>query len=199
MATTRAQTMLHYTGDPAADQLLAEDPLALLIGMILDQQVKMEKAFRGPYDLRQRLGHLDPRRIARMDPRKLEEVFRAQPALHRFPGNMARHVQAMCALVAEEYQGDAARIWKDVPDGVTLARRLRAVPGLGQEKVRTLISILAKRFGVRPAGWEKEGAQRLSLGDVDSPEALARYRDAKRLWKAQAAAAPGRPRQGRRG
>ena len=175
---------LPFTGDAAADRLLVEDPLALLIGMVLDQQVRIEKAFRGPLDLRQRLGHLDPRRIARMDPARLEQAFRTPPALHRFPGSMAKRVQAMCALIADDYQGDAARIWRDAPDGATLARRLRAVPGIGEGKVRTLISILAKRFGVRPPGWEREGAQRLSLGDVDSPQMLARYRERKRLWKA---------------
>ncbi len=196
MTTAQREKALHYTGDPAADRLLAEDPLALLIGMVLDQQVRMEKAFRGPYDLRERLGHLDARRIARMDPAGLEEAFRTRPALHRFPGSMAKRVQAMCAVIADEYNGNAARIWIDVPDGATLAQRLRALPGLGEPKVKTLIAILAKRLGVRPSGWEKEAVSRFSLGDVDSPQALEKYRETKRLMKAKASAEPSRSRRG---
>lgn len=199
MTTAQRERALHYTGDPAADHLLAEDPLALLIGMVLDQQVRMEKAFRGPYDLRERLGHLDAPRIARMDPAKLDEVFRARPALHRFPGTMARRVQAMSGVVAKEYGGDASRIWKTAPDGATLAKRLRALPGLGEPKVKTLIAILGKRFAIRPPGWEKEAIARQSLGDVDSPEALAKYRESKRLWKAQSAqSSPRRPQKRKR-
>src|SRR5437879_1883077 len=118
-----------WTGRPEADRLLESDPLALLIGLVLDQQVKMEKAFIGPYDLKRRLGHLDPLRIARMDPQQLDAVFRERPALHRFPGNMARRVQQLCAVVARDYAGDAGAVWRDVPDGAELARRISALPG----------------------------------------------------------------------
>ncbi len=190
MPTAPAKSPLRYTGDEAADRLLAEDPLALLIGMVLDQQVPIEKAFRGPYDLRERIGHLDARRIARMDPARLEEAFRTRPALHRFPTSMAKRVQELCRVVTDDYGGDPARLWTAAPDAATLATRLRALPGFGEPKVRTLISILAKRLGIQPSGWEAQAASPMSLGDVDSSQALARYREVKRQRKAAAAAKP---------
>src|SRR3977135_4463710 len=144
-----------WTDDPAANRLLESDPLALLIGLVLDQQVKMEKAFAGPYELKRRLGHLDARKIATMDPDKLNAVFRERPALHRFPGSMAGRVQALCKTIVEDYGGDAGSVWKEARDGDELAARIKKLPGFGDMKVKILVAILAKRFGVKPLGWEK--------------------------------------------
>ncbi|TMF67192.1 MAG: Fe-S cluster assembly protein HesB [Chloroflexi bacterium] len=175
-----------WTQDPAANELLETDPLALLIGMVLDQQVKMEKAFGGPYELKRRLGHLDVRKIASMDPENLDTVFRERPALHRFPGNMARRVQAMCAVVVKDYGGDAESVWRDAKDGDDLAARISKLPGFGEMKTKILIAVLAKKFGVRPRGWEKHAATWHSVADVDSAESMAQARDVKREMKAKA-------------
>jgi uncharacterized HhH-GPD family protein len=173
-----------WTENPAANELLETDPLALLIGMVLDQQVKMEKAFGGPYELKRRLGRLDVREIASMDPERLDKVFRERPALHRFPGNMARRVQAMCAAIVKDYGGDAASVWRDARDGDDLAARISRLPGFGEMKTRIMISILAKKFGVKPQGWEKHAATWHSVADVDSAESMAHARDVKREMKA---------------
>jgi uncharacterized HhH-GPD family protein len=176
-----------WTQNEAANQLLETDPLALLIGMVLDQQVKMEKAFGGPYELKQRLGgRLEVREIAAMDPDKLDKVFRERPALHRFPGNMARRVQAMCATVVGDYGGDAASIWRDAKTGDELAARISKLPGFGEMKTRIMVSILAKKFAVKPPGWEKHAASWHSVADVDSAESMAQARDVKREMKAKA-------------
>ena len=175
-----------WTQDPAANALLETDPLALLIGMVLDQQVKMEKAFGGPYELKRRLGHLDVRKIAGMDPDALDKVFRERPALHRFPGNMARRVQAMCAVVVKEYGGDAESVWRDARDGDDLAGRISKLPGFGEMKTKILISVLAKKFGVKPSGWEKHAATWHTVADVDSEASMAQARDVKREMKARA-------------
>ena len=177
-----------WTDDPAANKLLETDPLALLIGMVLDQQVKMEKAFAGPYELQKRLGRLDAHEIASMDPEKLDRVFRERPALHRFPGNMARRVQAMAAAVVKDYSGDAGAIWRDAKTGDELAARIAALPGFGEMKTRIMVSILAKKFGVQPPGWEKNAASWHSVADVDSAETMATARDVKREMKATAKA-----------
>jgi uncharacterized HhH-GPD family protein len=174
-----------WSGRREADQLLEEDPLALLIGLVLDQQVKMEKAFSGPYDLKQRLGHLDAAAIASMEPEALDAVFRQRPALHRFPGNMARRVQKLCGMVATEYGGDAGAIWRNVNDGDELARRISALPGFGDMKVRITMSVLAKKFGVTPPGWERHAANWHTVADVDSEESMAEARDVKRRMKAE--------------
>jgi uncharacterized HhH-GPD family protein len=179
---------LHFTGDADADALIARDPLALLIGFALDQQVTVPTAFSGPRKLRDRLGGLDARAIAAEDPARLEEAFRERPAIHRFPGAMARRVQELCAHVAENYDGDAGRLWGDASDGVELRRRIEALPGFGEMKVKALGSVLAKRFGVAAA--EPLVPDHPTLGDVDSPEALEWYQAAKREYKrAQRAAA----------
>jgi uncharacterized HhH-GPD family protein len=174
---------LHFTGNEEADALIAQEPLALLIGFALDQQVPVQTAFSGPLKLRERLGPLDATSIARMDPAKLEAAFREKPAVHRFPGNMARRVQELCATIVDDYGGDAARVWSEARDADDLRSRLEALPGFGNMKVISLGSVLAKRFGV-------EAAQGLvpnhpTLGDVDSAEALARYQEAKRAHKAR--------------
>jgi uncharacterized HhH-GPD family protein len=174
-----------WSGRPEADRLLEEEPLALLIGLVLDQQVKMEKAFSGPYDLKQRLGGLDAADIASMEPEALDTVFRQRPALHRFPGNMARRVQKLCQMVATEYGGDAGAIWRGVSDGDELARRISALPGFGDMKVRITMSVLAKKFGVQPPGWERHAANWHTVADVDSEESMAQARDVKRRMKAE--------------
>ena len=175
-----------WTQDAAANELLETDPLALLIGMVLDQQVKMEKAFAGPYELKRRLGGLDAGAIARMDPERLDRVFRERPALHRFPGTMARRVQAMCAALVKDYGGDAGAVWREARDGDDLAERISALPGFGEMKTKILIAVLAKKFAVRPAGWEKHAATWHSVADVDSVESMAHAREVKRDMKAKA-------------
>ena len=180
---------LHFTGDDEADRLLAEEPLALLIGFVLDQQVPLQKAFSGPLELKRRLGSLDAAEIGAMDPAALEEVFRQKPALHRFPANMARRTQDLCQVVVEEYGGDASRVWTEAADGADLDRRLRSLPGFGDMKVRSLAAVLGKRLGVQPPGWEQVAANHFCLGDVDSPERLAEYQAAKRAHKAALRAA----------
>jgi uncharacterized HhH-GPD family protein len=184
-ATITPVDRLHFTGDEEADRLLATDPLALLIGFALDQQVTVQKAFSGPAELRRRLGNLDPARIAAMDPEELADVFRRRPALHRFPGAMAKRVQALCTFITREYGGDAARIWTEARDGRDLQERLMAVPSFGEMKVRSMLSVLAKRFRVRVPGLEEVLPKHPTLGDVDSSEALERYQVAKRAYKAQ--------------
>ena len=178
---------LHFTGNAEADELLAADPLALLVGFVLDQQVTVPAAFSGPLKLKQRLGTLDAATIARTDPQRLEEMFRERPAIHRFPGNMARRVQELAAVVAEEYGGDAARVWRDATGTDDLKRRIEALPGFGEMKVKALSSVLAKRFGIAMA--EPLVPDHPMLGDVDSPEALAEYQAAKRAYKAELRAA----------
>jgi uncharacterized HhH-GPD family protein len=175
-----------WTDNPAANELLESDPLALLIGLVLDQQVKMEKAFGGPFELKQRLGHLDVKKIARMDPDKLNAIFRERPALHRFPGSMATRVQALCQAVVEDYGGDAGAVWRDVASGDELAARIKKLPGFGDMKSKILVAILAKRFGVRPKGWEKQAASWHTVADVDSVESMAKAREVKREMKAKA-------------
>jgi uncharacterized HhH-GPD family protein len=173
-----------WTDNEEANRLLDTDPLALLIGMVLDQQVKMEKAFIGPYELKKRLGGLDVRTIASMDPDRLDEVFRERPALHRFPGNMARRVQAMTQVVVKDYGGDAGAVWREARDGDDLAKRISKLPGFGEMKTKIMISVLAKKFGVKPPGWEKHAASWHSVADVDSPESMAQARVVKREMKA---------------
>ncbi len=174
---------LHFTGNDDADALLAQEPLALLIGFALDQQVTVPTAFVGPLKLKQRLGTLEAREIARADPGSLEAIFREKPAIHRFPGSMARRVQELAAVIDDEYGGRAERLWTDAADGEDLRRRISALPGFGQMKVTSLGAVLAKRFGV-------EAAQDLvpnhpTLGDVDSIEALEDYQAKKRAHKAE--------------
>lgn len=182
MATTHA---LPFTGDPEADELLVSDPLALLIGFVLDQQVPLQKAFSGPLELRRRIGSLDAATIASMDPDRLDEVFRERPALHRFPGNMARRTRDMVQFVVERYGGDASRIWTEARDGADLHARLLEVPGIGPMKAGTIVAILGKQLGITPAGWEAFAPKHMTLGDVDSAEKLATYQAGKRAFKAE--------------
>ncbi|MGZ8735265.1 MAG: HhH-GPD-type base excision DNA repair protein [Acidimicrobiia bacterium] len=178
------------TGDKAADALLVRDPLALLLGMLLDQQVPMEWAFRGPATLSERLGGLDAARIAEMSPEAVEAVFKEKPALHRYPGSMAKRTHALCGHIVETYDGDAAKIWRGVRDPEVVFERLRALPGYGDDKAKILLAILGKRLGRAPEGWERVAEpfsddQPRSAADVDSPEALLRVREWKRVQKAK--------------
>jgi uncharacterized HhH-GPD family protein len=180
---------LHFTGDAEADALLAAEPLALLIGFALDQQVPVQTAFSGPLKLKQRFGTLDARKIATADPARLEQSFREKPAIHRFPGSMAKRVQELAAVIDDEYDGRAERVWTDAADGDDLRERIGALPGFGKMKVTALGAVLAKRFGV-------EAAQDLvpshpTLGDVDSDEALQDYQAKKRAHKAEMRAKQG--------
>jgi uncharacterized HhH-GPD family protein len=174
---------LHFTGNDEADALIAQNPLALLIGFALDQQVPVPTAFTGPLKLEQRLGNLDAGTIAGMDPGELEAAFREKPAVHRFPGNMARRVQELCATIVSDYAGDAARVWTDAKDSDDLRQRIASLPGFGEMKIKTLGAVLAKRFGVKAA--QGLVPSHPTLGDVDSPEALERYQAAKREHKAK--------------
>jgi len=176
---------LPFTGDPAADALIATDPLALLIGFALDQQITVQKAFSGPLELRRRLGFLDAERIATMDPEALEAAFRSPPALHRFPGNMARRVRELCSTIAYEYGGDAGSIWAGVTDARTLHARLIALSGIGEMKAGTIVALLGIRYGVKPAGWDDVRPSHPTLADVDSAQALAEYQAGKRARKAE--------------
>jgi uncharacterized HhH-GPD family protein len=174
---------LHFTGNDDADRLLADEPLALLIGFALDQQVTVPTAFLGPLKLKERLGALDARAIAELDPTELESAFREKPAVHRFPGTMARRVQELCAALVDEYGGDAARVWSEAADADDLRARIAGLPGFGEMKTTSLGAVLAKRYGLESAQGLVPGLP--TLGDVDSPEALARYQAAKRAYKAK--------------
>ena len=184
---------LHITGDTEADALLSSDPLALLIGMLLDQQVPMETAFAGPAKLRQRLGHLDAGRIAAHDPEAFVEICKTPPSVHRFPGSMAGRIQSMCAAVADEWGGDAAAIWtRGAPDGREVLRRLEALPGFGSQKARIFLALLGKRYGVDAPGWREaaepygETGSYRSVADIVDPASLTKVREFKKAAKAAA-------------
>jgi len=179
------------TGDADADRLLIEDPLALLIGMLLDQQVPMEWAFRSPARLAERLGgRFNAAQVAAMAPEELEAVFAEKPALHRFPASMARRVHQLAGFVVERYDGRPESIWAGVDDGAELLARLLELPGYGDEKAKIFLALLAKRFGQRPRGWEQAAApfsddEPRSAADVDSVESLAKVRAWKKDMKAK--------------
>lgn len=177
-----APAALHFTGDPEADAFLAREPLALTIGFVLDQQVTVQKAFSSPLELSRRLGGLGAAKIAGMDPDELEQVFREKPALHRFPGNMAKRVRDHCAVIASDYGDDASRVWTEAKDAADLRRRLEGLPGFGEMKVKSFAAVLAKRFDVAAAA--ELVPPHPTLGDVDSPEALETYQAQKRAYKA---------------
>ena len=185
-----ATATIPITGDAEADRLLVTDPFALLLGMLLDQQVPMEWAFRGPATLRQRLGGLDCSSIAAMTPEALDAVFREKPALHRYPGSMAKRAHALAVHIVEHYDGDAAKIWKGTRDPAVLFDRLCALPGFGKEKAKIFLAILGKRLRVAPKGWEEyaspfSDAQPRSVADIDSAESLKRVRAWKQAQKAK--------------
>ncbi|HEU4947257.1 MAG TPA: HhH-GPD-type base excision DNA repair protein [Kribbella sp.] len=180
---------LYITGDKAADGLLNKDGTALLIGMLLDQQVPMEWAFAGPATLKQRLGHLDARKIAAMDVDDFVAVCAEKPSIHRFPGAMGKRIHQVCTVLTDEYDGKAANVWKDADTGAELYRRLHALPGYGEEKAKIFVAILAKTQGVRPDGWQQAAGKfgddvPRSVADIDGPESLAKVREWKRAQKA---------------
>ena len=176
---------LHFTDSDEANALIAADPMALLVGFVLDQQVTVQKAFAGPLVLLDRLGALDAATLASSD---LEPVFRTKPAIHRYPGSMARRVQDLAVHVRDHYDGDAARVWNDASDSEALRANLAALPGFGEMKIKALGAVLAKRFGVTAA--EELVPWHPTLGDVDSPQALADYQAAKRAHKGEWSKAP---------
>ena len=182
MAVTAAPDRIYFTDSDEANALLASDPVALLVGFALDQQVTVQSAFSGPLKLKERIGTLDPAVIASMDPARLEEAFRERPAIHRFPGSMARRVQDLCATVQEEYDGHAERLWTEATDAADLRRRIGALPGFGAMKITGLGSVLGLRFGIAVA--QELVPNHPCLGAIDSPEALADYQAAKRAHKA---------------
>ena len=167
--------MLHFTGDDEANKLLVEEPLALLIGFALDQQVPVQTAFSGPLKIKQRVGTLDAHTLATTD---LESAFREKPAVHRFPGSMAKRVQELAAVVEEDYGGHAERVWTDAKDGTDLRRRISSLPGFGEMKIKALSAVLAKRFGVESA--QEIAPNHPTLGDVDSAQALEEYQAKKK-------------------
>lgn len=186
---------LHITGDAAADDLLSRDPLALLLGMLLDQQITMETAFSGPLKLSDRMGGLDGGRIADCDPHEFVEICRTPPSVHRFPGSMAARLQSVCRAVVDDWHGDAAAIWTDGdPDGATVLARLRALPGFGEQKARIFLALLGKQYGFVGTGWREaagdygqEGSYR-SVADIVDPVSLTKVREFKRAAKAAAKA-----------
>ncbi len=184
---------LHLAQQPDADALLSRSPLALLVGSLLDQQVPMERAFAGPYELNRRLGDdgLDARAVAAMDPEELEQLFSEKPAVHRFPGSMAKRVQQLCQYLVEHYDGSAETVWEGASDGRDLLRRLKALPGYGDAKAQIFVALLGKQLGVRPQGWREaagpygeDGTYR-SAADVTGPETLEKVRAEKKEQKAK--------------
>ncbi|MDQ1689070.1 MAG: hypothetical protein QOK42_2045 [Frankiaceae bacterium] len=190
-----AARTLRIAQDKAADELLANDPLALLTGMLLDQQFPMERAFAGPHLMAERLGvdRLDAAQLATYDPDKLTALMTGPPAVHRFPGSMGERVQAMCRILVDEYDGDAAKLWTGVTDGAELRKRLEALPGFGAQKAKIFVALLAKQYGVKPKGWEQAAGDYAldgfrSVADVTSAETLAKVRAHKQEMKAAAKA-----------
>jgi len=185
---------IHITGDEAADQVLTNDPFALLVGMMLDQQYPMEHAFRGPAKVLDRFGTLDPAAIAEADPEKFAELCSVPPAIHRFPGSMAARLQELAGIVVREYAGNAANLWTGVATGSELLKRVQALPGFGKQKAQIFVALLAKQLGVRPEGWEsvvgayaEEGYR--SVADVVDPTSLQKVREHKKAMKAEKAKA----------
>jgi len=184
---------LHITGDTDADELLSSNPFALLLGMLLDQQVAMETAFAGPAKIRDRAGTLEPAALAAFDPEKFVEVFRESPAVHRYPGSMAGRTQALSQAIADDWQGDATLLWTEGdPDGAEILRRLKKLPGFGEQKAKIFLALLGKQRGLQADGWEKASApygekdSYRSVADIVSAESLAQVRETKKAAKAAA-------------
>jgi uncharacterized HhH-GPD family protein len=189
MPTTTSPKPLYITGIPQADALLRRDGTALLIGMLLDQQVPMEWAFTAPYTITQRLGHVDATKIAKMNVDRFVAMCCEKPAIHRFPASMGKRIHAMCTIIADDYKGKGANVWKGVEDAAELTARLRKLPGYGAEKTEIFIALLGKRFGIRPKGWKTEAGefsdnQPRSVADIHSPATLLKVRGYKKMQKA---------------
>ncbi|MFK4224403.1 HhH-GPD-type base excision DNA repair protein [Streptomyces sp. NPDC019890] len=182
---------IHLAQQPEADELLGRSPLAALVGMLLDQQVPMEWAFSGPYTVAQRLGSddLDAARIAAYDPDAFAELLKQKPAVHRYPGSMAKRIQQLCQYIVDEYGGDASAIWRDVKTGEELLARLKALPGFGEQKAKIFLALLGKQFGVQPKGWREaagpygEKGSHRSAADITGPDSLAKVRAHKQEMK----------------
>ncbi|MFC4612041.1 HhH-GPD-type base excision DNA repair protein [Streptomyces maoxianensis] len=188
---------MHLAQQPEADDLLGRSPLAAIVGMLLDQQVPMEWAFTGPYTIAQRMGtdDLDAAQIAAYDPDAFAELLRQKPAVHRYPGSMAKRVQQLCQYLVDHYDGDASAVWRDVETGEELLERLKALPGFGEQKAKIFLALLGKQFGVRPKGWREaaggygeDGVHR-SVADITGPESLAEVRAYKQQKRSAAKAA----------
>ena len=189
---------LYITGNPESDAFLNANGTALLIGMLLDQQVPMEWAFNGPWTLKSRLGHLDAKKIAAMDPNEFLALCLQKPAIHRFPKSMAQRIQAMCIVLAEKYKGKGENMWADVTDAQVLFERLRELPGFGEEKAQIFIALLGKRFDIAPNGWKKAAgvfsdSNPRTVADITSPESLLKVRTWKKAEKAAARDKQSRP------
>ncbi len=189
---------LHITGDAAADRLLSDDAFALLVGMLLDQQVAMETAFAGPEKIRERTGSIEPASIAAHDPEALVEAFKQTPAVHRYPGSMAGRVQALAAAVRDDWGGEASAIWtQGDPDGAEVLKRLKALPGFGEQKAKIFLALLGKQCGLEAPGWREAAGHYgadgtfASVADIVDPESLAKVRATKQAAKAAAKAANG--------
>lgn len=183
-----ADQQLHFTADEQANRLLVDEPLALLIGFVLDQQVPLTRAFASPLELKRRLGRLDARAIAAMELDELDQVFRQKPALHRFPSSMAKRTSELCQVIVEDYQGDAGKVWDDATSGEELRDRIGALPGFGKMKIASLLAVLAKRLDVDPVGMSDVTPSHPTIGDVDSVGALESYQAHKRAMKQEARA-----------
>ncbi|NBS28805.1 MAG: Fe-S cluster assembly protein HesB [Actinobacteria bacterium] len=189
MPTTTSTKPLYITGIPQADALLRRDGTALLIGMLLDQQVPMEWAFTAPHTIKQRLGHVDATKIAKMNVDRFVAMCCEKPAIHRFPASMGKRIHAMCTIIADDYKGKGANVWRGVEDAAELTARLRKLPGYGAEKTEIFIALLGKRFGIRPKGWKTEAGefsdnQPRSVADIHSPATLLKVRGYKKMQKA---------------
>ena len=189
MPTTTSTKPLYITGIPQADALLRRDGTALLIGMLLDQQVPMEWAFTAPHTIKQRLGHVDATKIAKMNVDRFVAMCCEKPAIHRFPASMGKRIHAMCTIIADDYKGKGANVWKGVEDAAEFTARLRKLPGYGAEKTEIFIALLGKRFGIRPKGWKTEAGefsdnQPRSVADIHSPATLLKVRGYKKMQKA---------------
>lgn len=196
MAGSRPST-LPFTDDEDANRFLAESSFALLVGMLLDQQYPMEAAFRGPYTLSRRIGPYDASSIAAMDPDALETAFRERPALHRYPGSMAQRTHKLATHIVEDYDGDPDRIWDEAGDGDDLYRRLRRLPGFGEQKARIFVGVLGKRLGAAPPGWEKVAADWPSIADVDHFDKVEELRNLKREMRGSTKGSAKRPAKAR--
>ena len=178
--------LLPYTEDEEANNLLENQPFALLIGIVLYQQIPIETAFLGPHRLQERLGgELDPSQIAGLDPESLETVFKEKPAIHRFPGNMAKRVQATSQFVAVEYDGDTSAIWRGAIDADDLMKRLTSMPGFGEYKAQIYLAVLARRFGIRPTGWETYLPDWPNISEIETSDDRVDLKLRKKEWKAK--------------
>lgn len=181
-------TEIHFTTEPAANELLADNHFALLVGMTLYQQVPVEKAFAGPFVLQERVGKsIDANTIAAMGPQEMEDIFREKPALHRFPANMAKRTQAVASFIVDEYGGDPSALWDGVGTGAELFSRIKQMPGFGDYKARVYAAVLARQFGIKPKGWDEDLPEWPNISEVSSEADRSEMKERKKAWKASQA------------